>query len=154
MTEEDIRYMRRAISLAEDAAAIDEVPVGALIVHRGEIIAEAYNTRERDRCATCHAELRAVEAACRKLGGWRLPECTLYVTLEPCPMCAGAILHARIDRIVYGASDPRAGSFGTVMNLNELPLFHRAELVGGVLSEECGRLLSDYFRAKRKKKET
>ena len=150
MTESDKSYyMERAIALAKTAAEHDEVPVGALIVHRGEIIAEAFNTRERDKCATCHAELRAVEAACRKLGGWRLPDCTLYVTLEPCPMCAGAILHARIDRVVFGARDPRAGAFGSALNLNELPLYRKAELEGGVLEEECSRLLKDYFRKKR-----
>ena len=152
MTEIDEQYMKRAIELAESAAAIDEVPVGALIVRRGEIIAEAYNTRERDKCATCHAELRAIEAACRALGGWRLPESTLYVTLEPCPMCAGAILHARIDRVVFGASDPRAGAFGSVLNLNELALYHKTELRGGVLGESCSGLLTAYFRRKRETK--
>lgn len=152
MTEADIQYMRRAIALAEAAAKLDEVPVGALVVHRGEIIAEAFNTRERDKCASSHAELRAIEAASRALGGWRLPDCTLYVTLEPCPMCAGAILHARIDRVVYGARDGRAGSFGSAIDLNALPLFRTAEVEGGVLGEECASLLSDYFKAKRKPK--
>ena len=154
MTEIDQQYMERAISLAKSAAEIDEVPVGALIVCRGKIIAEAYNTRERDRCATCHAELRAIEAACRTLGGWRLPDSTLYVTLEPCPMCAGAILHARIDRVVFGARDPRAGAFGSVINLNELPLYHKAELCADVLGEQCSSLLTSYFRRKREAKKT
>ena len=154
MTEIDQQYMERAIALAKSAAEIDEVPVGALVVCRGEIIAEAYNTRERDRCATCHAELRAIEAACRALGGWRLPDSTLYVTLEPCPMCAGAILHARIDRVVVGARDPRAGAFGSVINLNELPLYHKTELCADVLGEQCSNLLTGYFRRKRESKKT
>ena len=118
---EDTAYMQQALSLAAEAAAQDEVPVGALIVHRGEVIATAYNTREASRCATHHAEILAIEAACRRLGGWRLPDCTLYVTLEPCPMCAGATVNARIDRVVYAAPDLRAGAFGSVVDLNTLP---------------------------------
>ena len=147
--ELDEFYMHEAISLAKRAGEIDEVPVGALIVCRGKIIATAYNTRESDRSATSHAELRAIEAACRALGGWRLPDSTLYVTLEPCAMCAGAILHARLDRVVFGASDPKAGAFGSVLDLNAYPLNHKAEITSGVLAEECGALLSDYFRRKR-----
>jgi tRNA(adenine34) deaminase len=149
--ELDERYMREAIALAKQAGEIDEVPVGALIVCRGRIIAEAYNTRESDRSATSHAELRAIEAACRALGGWRLPDSTLYVTLEPCVMCAGAILHARLDRVVFGAYDPKAGAFGSVLDLNAYPLNHKTAVTGGVLAEECGALLSDYFRSKREK---
>ena len=129
---DDIRYMERALELAREAAAADEVPVGAVIVHRGEIIAEARNDREASRCATHHAELMAIEAACRKLGGWRLPDCTLYVTLEPCPMCAGAC--------------------GSVVNLNDLPLNHKMQIEGGVCCESCREVLATYFRGKRKKK--
>ena len=142
--------MKRALELACEARALDEVPVGALIVHKGEIIAEAYNTRESSKCATHHAEILAIERACERLGGWRLPECTLYVTLEPCPMCAGAIINARIDRVVFGAYDRRAGAFGTLFDLNSYPLNHKCELCAGVLGEECARALSEYFRTKRK----
>lgn len=149
MTNTDESYMKQALSLARSAAERDEVPVGALIVHRGEVIAAASNTREGSRCATHHAEILAIEEACRTLGGWRLPDCTLYVTLEPCPMCAGAIANARIDRVVWGASDPRAGAFGSVVNLNDLPLNHKPALCGGVLAEECKQVLTSYFRAKR-----
>lgn len=148
--KDDILYMKRALELACEARALDEVPVGALIVHKGEIIAEAYNTRESSKCATHHAEILAIERACERLGGWRLPECTLYVTLEPCPMCAGAIINARIDRVVFGAYDRRAGAFGTLFDLNSYPLNHKCELCAGVLGEECARALSEYFRTKRK----
>lgn len=149
--ELDEFYMREAIALARQAGEIDEVPVGALVVCHGKMIAAAYNTREHDRSATSHAELRAIEAACRALGGWRLPDSTLYVTLEPCVMCAGAILHARIDRVVFGAFDPKAGALGSVLDLNAYPLNHKTAVTGGVLAEECGALLSDYFRKKREK---
>lgn len=151
VTDEDIAYMRRALALAEEAGVQDEVPVGALILHRGEVIAEAYNTREASKCATHHAEILAIEAACRALGGWRLPDCTLYVTLEPCPMCAGAIVNSRIDRVVYAAPDLRAGAFGSVVDLNTLPLNHKPRITGGVCCEESKSILSAYFRAKRKK---
>ena len=150
-TEDDLIYMRRALALAEEAGRQDEVPVGALILHRGEVIAEAYNTREASKCATHHAEVLAIEEACRRLGGWRLPDCTLYVSLEPCPMCAGAIVNARIDRVVYAAPDLRAGAFGSVVNLNDLPLNHKPALTPGVCAEDSKNILSAYFRAKRKK---
>ena len=150
----DEQYMKEALLLAHQAEAEDEVPVGALIVHRGEIIARASNRREGNKCATHHAEILAIEEACRTLGGWRLPECTLYVTMEPCPMCAGAILNARIDRVVYGAADLRAGALGTVLNVCDVAYFHRAEVVGGVLGQECRALLSDYFRAKRERQKS
>ncbi len=150
MENKDILYMKRAIELAEMARELDEVPVGALIVHKGEIISEAYNTRESSKCATHHAEILAIEGACKRLGGWRLPECTLYVTLEPCPMCAGAIINSRIDRVVFGAYDRRAGAFGTLFDLNSYPLNHRTELSAGVLEQECASMLSEYFKKKRK----
>ena len=152
VSQEDIAHIRRAIELAGEAAGRDEVPVGALIVHRGEVIAEASNTREASKCATHHAEILAIEAACRRLGGWRLPDCTLYVSLEPCPMCAGAIVNARIDRVVYAAPDARAGAFGSKVNLNDLDLNHKPEITAGVCCEESRSVLSAYFRAKRKKK--
>ncbi len=151
-SEEDARFMRAALSEAALAEAEDEVPVGAVIVHRGRIIASAHNTREGDKCATSHAELRAIEEACRVLGGWRLPDSTLYVTLEPCPMCAGAILHARLDRVVFGTYDPKGGAFGSLIDLNELPLNHKTVLTPGVLCEECASVLTDYFRKKRELK--
>ena len=148
----DERFMRRAIELAREAEALDEVPVGALVVLDGKIIAEAYNTREGDKCATHHAEILAIERACAKMGGWRLPGVTLYVTMEPCAMCAGAIINARIPRVVFGASDLRFGAFGSLLNLSELPLNHKPELSGGVLGDECKEILSEYFKKKRKAK--
>ena len=150
-TPDDIQYMREAIALAKEAEARDEVPVGALIVHRGEVIARASNTRESTKCATHHAELLAIEEACRVLGGWRLPDCTLYVTMEPCVMCAGAIIKARIDRVVYGTHDIRFGAFGSLIDIPSVPLNHKVSVTGGVLEDECRDLLSNYFRAKRKK---
>ncbi len=144
-------FMREAIRLAGLARDIDEVPVGALVVRDGEIISCAYNTRESSKCATHHAEILAIEGACRALGGWRLPGVTLYVTMEPCAMCAGAIINARIPRVVYGTRDIRFGAFGSLLNLAELPLNHTPEVVGGVLEEETRELLSDYFKEKRKK---
>lgn len=147
----DKLYMRRAIELARMAEEIDEVPVGALIVWDGEIVAEAYNTRESSKCATHHAEILAIEEACRKLGGWRLHKATLYVTMEPCVMCAGAIMNARIKRVVYGTPDIRFGAFGSLLDISKLPLNHTPELCGGVLLEETKDILTSYFRKKRKK---
>ena len=148
----DIIFMQRAIELAKKAAEIGEVPIGAVIVKNGEIIAEAYNLRETQKIATAHAELYAIEAACKKLGGWRLFGCTLYVTLEPCAMCAGAIVNARIDRVVYGASDIRFGACGSLFNINSYPLNHAFSITSGVCEEECKSMLSDFFAALRKKK--
>lgn len=148
-TDEDILFMREAMALAKMAEEIDEVPVGALIVRNGEIIAKAYNTRETSKCATHHAEILAIEEACRTLGGWRLPGCTLYVTMEPCCMCAGAIINARIPRVVYGAPDLRFGAFGSLINLAEIPLNHKPEIVGGVLGVENVEILRSYFKKKR-----
>lgn len=148
----DIFYMKRAIELAKKAAEIGEVPIGAVIVKNGEIIAEAYNLRETQKLATAHAELDAIEAACKKLGGWRLFGCTLYVTLEPCAMCAGAIVNARIDRVVYGASDIRFGACGSLFNINSYPLNHAFLITSGVCEEECKNMLSDFFAELRKKK--
>ena len=150
MNENAEKFMREALKRAKMAAAKGEVPVGAVIVRNGEIIAGAYNTRETGKNALCHAEIMAINEACRTLGGWRLPECELFVTLEPCTMCAGAVINSRIDRVVYGAPDLRAGAFGTLISLNDLPLNHKAEIVGGVLGDECADILRSYFKKKRK----
>lgn len=149
VTDEDIVFMREAMSLAAMAEEIDEVPVGALIVRDGKVIAKAYNTREHSKCATHHAEILAIEQACRTLGGWRLPGCTLYVTMEPCAMCAGAIINARIPRVVFGAPDLRFGAFGSLINLADVPLNHKPEIVGGVLKDENVEILRSYFKKKR-----
>ena len=151
MLDIDTQYMKEALALAREAEARDEVPVGALIVHRGEVIARASNTRESSKCATHHAELLAIEEACRVLGGWRLPECTLYVTMEPCVMCAGAIINARIDRVVYGTHDIRFGAFGSLIDIPKVPLNHKVEVTSGILADECREILTNYFKAKRKK---
>ena len=151
MSEIDTQYMKEALARAREAEARDEVPGGALIVHKGEVIARASNTRESSKCATHHAELLAIEEACRVLGGWRLPECTLYVTMEPCVMCAGAIINARIDRVVYGTHDIRFGAFGSLIDIPKVPLNHKVEVTSGILADECREILSNYFKAKRKK---
>ena len=148
---EDELYMREALKLAAEAAERDEVPVGAIAVRDGKIIARASNTREESKCATHHAEILAIEQACRALGGWRLPGVTLYVTMEPCAMCAGAIINARIPRVVYGAPDMRFGAFGSLIDLSEVSLNHKPEVTRGVLGGEAADALSAYFRAKRKK---
>lgn len=144
-------FMQEAIRLARLAAEQDEVPVGAVAVRDGKIIASAFNTRETSKCATHHAEILCIEAACRALGGWRLPGVTLYVTMEPCAMCGGAIVNSRIERVVYGAKDFRFGAFGSALNLNDAGLNHTPEVVGGVLGEECADVLTSYFKNKRKK---
>ncbi len=145
-------FMRQAIGLAREAAAEGEVPVGALVVRGGVVVARGRNRRETVRNALSHAELEAIGSACAALGGWRLPECDLYVTLEPCPMCAGAAINARIRRVVFGAHDPKAGSCGSVVDLFQFPYNHHPEAVGGVLEEECASLLTDFFRRLREKR--
>jgi tRNA(adenine34) deaminase len=147
----DEEFMEEAIRLALLAAERDEVPVGALAVRNGEIIASAFNTREESKCATHHAEILCIEAACRALGGWRLPGVTLYVTMEPCVMCAGAIINARVERVVYGAKDHRFGAFGSALDVNSAGLNHKPEVVGGVLGQRCADILSNYFKTKRQK---
>lgn len=144
--EQDERFMREALRLAGEAAVEGEVPVGAVVVRDGSIISVGRNRRETGKTALGHAELEAIGKACDVLGGWRLWQCTLYVTLEPCPMCAGAIINARIPRVVYGASDPKAGSCGSVVNLFSLPYNHKPEVVSGVMETECAALLTDFFR--------
>ena len=148
MMVDDLKYMALAINEAKKAQRRDEVPVGAVIVRAGEVIAKAYNTREYGKNALYHAEIKAIDKACKKLGGWRLIGCTMYVTLEPCPMCAGAIVNARIERVVYGAPDHKAGAFGTMINLTDYPLY-KPQIEGGVMKEECAGLLTDFFKTKR-----
>lgn len=143
---EDLRYMDEALKLAEQAAAEGEVPVGCVIVRGGEIVGRGRNRREKDKSALAHAEIEAISEACRNLGGWRLWECTLYVTLEPCPMCAGAIVSARIPRVVYGASDRKHGAVGSVCNLFSMDFNHHPTVEAGVREEEAAALLQAFFR--------
>ncbi len=147
----DIHYMQMAMALAEEAAAEGEVPAGAVIVRHGEVIGRGRNRREQDKNALAHAEIEAIREACATAGGWRLTESTLYVTLEPCPMCAGAIINARIDRVVYGAPDPKAGSCGSLTNLFALPYNHQPSVTAGVLQEDCADQLRRFFRTLRAK---
>ena len=148
--KEDERFMGAALALARQAAEEGEVPVGCVIARGGKLLAGNYNGRETFKNALWHAETAAVSEACSLLGGWRLPECTLYVTLEPCPMCAGAIWNARIPRVVIGAKDARAGAMGSLLNLSAYPLNHRPETVFGVREAECRELLQSFFGGKRK----
>ena len=149
----DEDFMKVAIEEAKKAEELNEVPIGAVIVIDGEIVARAHNLRESEQNAVAHAELLAINQACRDLGSWRLENSTLYVTLEPCPMCAGAIILSRVKRVVYGAADPKGGCAGTLMNLLGDERFnHQSEVTSGVLEIECGLLLSDFFRKIREKK--
>ena len=149
--ENDIKFMREALALAKKAAELGEVPVGAVVVNsEGIVIADAYNLRENKKSVIAHAEIIAIEQACRKLGDWRLSGCTLYVTLEPCPMCAGAIVNSRISRVVFGAYDMQAGCCGSVINFNAYPFNHAFEIEGGVLKDECSAILADFFKNKRR----
>ncbi|MBQ7837251.1 MAG: tRNA adenosine(34) deaminase TadA [Clostridia bacterium] len=141
----DTEFMNIAIEQAKLAAAELEVPVGAVIVRNGEVVSVGRNRRETGKNALAHAEIEAIDLACKKLGGWRLWECEMYVTLEPCPMCTGAIINSRIRRLIYGASDCKAGSCGSVVNLFDLPYNHKPEVVSGFMAEECSALLSDFF---------
>jgi len=150
---QDEFYMNEAIIEAKKAAEAGEVPIGAIIVLNGDIIARAHNLRETEQSSIAHAEVLAINDACKKLGTWRLEEAELYVTLEPCPMCAGAIMLSRIKRVVYGAVDPKGGCAGTFMNLLQDERFnHQSEVVTGILKEECGSLLSEFFRELRERK--
>ena len=144
--------MRECLREAALAAEEGEVPVGACVVRNGEIVSRGRNRRERGRSALAHAEIEAIGAACAALGGWRLHECELYVTLEPCPMCAGAIVNARLRRVVYGARDPKAGCYGSVCDFRELPFNHRPEVEGGLLEEECAGILRRFFAALRERR--
>ncbi|MGB9887496.1 MAG: tRNA adenosine(34) deaminase TadA [Moorellales bacterium] len=145
--------MREALREAERAQALGEVPVGAVVVHRGRIIARAHNRREQWQDPTAHAEILALRAAARELGSWRLNGCAVYVTVEPCPMCAGALVLARVELLVFGVRDPKGGAAGSLLNVVQLPgLNHRVEIREGVLAEECRRLISGFFETKRRQK--
>lgn len=147
------KWMKEAIKQAKKAAQKDEVPIGCVIVKDNQIIARAYNKREMKQCSTAHAEILAIEKACKKLGSWRLEDCDLYVTLEPCPMCSGAIIQSRIRNVIFGAYDPKGGCMGSNMNINDVRGFnHYPDIEGGILQDECSRLLKEFFKAKRKKK--
>ncbi len=145
----DMTYMERALELAGKGAALGEVPVGAVVVKDGQIIAEAHNEREILPDATAHAEVLAIRRACAALGTNRLSGCTLYVTLEPCPMCAGALVNARVDRVVYGAYDARGGACGSLLRIQKYPLYHMPEFEGGVMERECAAILTEFFANKR-----
>ncbi len=148
----DEKYMREAIKQARKAAKIDEVPIGCVIVYDGKIIARGYNRRNTDKSTLAHAEIIAIRKAAKVIGDWRLEDCTMYITLEPCPMCAGAIVQARIPRVVVGAMNPKAGCAGSVINLLQMDGFnHKAELTSGVLVDECRTMLQDFFKEMRKR---
>ena len=151
MEKEDLKYMALALKEAHIAYKNDEVPVGAVIVKDGKVLAKAYNKREKSLDPTSHAEINAIRKACKKVGSWRLVDATIYVTVEPCSMCAGAILWARIGRVVYGAKDLKGGALGTTFNLYEVKgLNHYPQITGGVMEEECSILIKDFFKKKRK----
>lgn len=151
VTQKDYEFMRMALEQAKIAGEMGEVPIGAVVVKDGEVISTGYNLREIKKNSLCHAELIAIDKACEKLGGWRLHECELYVTLEPCPMCAGAIINSRIRRVVFGAFDPKAGSCGSLINLFACDFNHRPVLEAGVLQQKCADLLQSFFKKLRKK---
>lgn len=151
MTKDEF-YMGKAIEEAKIAAAVGEIPVGAVVIYQKKAIARAYNLRETLPCATAHAELLTIEKACRVLGRWRLTGCTLYVTVEPCPMCAGAIVNSRLDRIVYGCDDPKGGAVRSLFQIVDNPaLNHRVEVTAGVRADECAAIMRDFFRSRRRK---
>lgn len=149
-----IQFMQKALELAKISAAEGEVPVGAIIVKGDEVVGTGRNRREYGKNALYHAEIEAIDNACKTLGGWRLWECDMYVTLEPCPMCAGAIINSRIKTVYYGASDLKAGSFGSVVDFNSLPYNHKPEIVSGVMQDEARKMLSDFFKGLREKKKS
>ena len=143
-------FMQQALGLAREAFELDEVPVGAVIVHRGRVIAAAHNRCEQLRDATAHAEMMAITQAAESIGDWRLEDCVLYVTLEPCIMCAGAILQSRIPRVVFGAMDPKGGAVGSLFNLlDDSRLNHRCEVIAGIQADVCGSILTEFFKRKR-----
>ncbi len=149
----DEKYMKEAIRQAKKAYKLDETPIGCVIVHDGKIIGRGYNRRNTDKSPLAHAEITAIRKASRKLGDWRLEECTLYVTLEPCQMCAGAIVQSRVTRVVVGCMNPKAGCAGSILNLLDMKEFnHRAELETGILEEECSALMTGFFRELRERK--
>jgi len=149
----DCKYMKEAIKQAKKAAAIDEVPIGCVIVYQNKIIARGYNRRNKEKSTLAHAEIAAIKKAAKKLGDWRLEDCTMYVTLEPCPMCAGAIVQARLPRVVIGALNPKAGCAGSIIDLFQVKEFnHHVEKETGILEEECSRMMKEFFQDLRKKK--
>lgn len=148
------KFMQKALELARESALEGEVPVGAVIVKGDEIVGTGRNRREYGKNALYHAEIEAIDNACKALGGWRLWQCDMYVTLEPCPMCAGAIINSRIKTVYYGASDLKAGSFGSVADFNTLPYNHKPEIVSGVMQDEARDMLSDFFKGLREKKKS
>ena len=149
----DEKYMKEALKQAKKAAVIDEVPIGCVIVHGDKIIARGYNRRNKEGSTLAHAEIIAIKKASRKLNDWRLEECTMYVTLEPCPMCAGAIVQARIPKVVIGAMNPKAGCAGSILDMFQIREFnHQVEKVSGVLEEECSNIMTEFFRELRKRK--
>ena len=152
MTDEDLKFMKLALGLAKKAELKNEVPVGALIVQNGEIIGQGMNTSISDHDPTSHAEINAIREAAKSIKNYRLKDCAIYVTLEPCAMCVGAIQHARIEKIIYGAPDPKTGACGSMIDLISVKeINHHAEAIGGILEKECGQILKDFFLSKRKK---
>ena len=152
LTEEE-KYMKEAIRQAKKAGKLDEVPIGCVIVRDGKIIARGYNRRNTEKSTLAHAEIQAIRKASKVVGDWRLEDCTMYITLEPCQMCAGAIVQARIPKVVIGSRNPKAGCAGSVLDLLHVPAFnHQVELEEGVLQEECSEMLTSFFRELRKKK--
>ena len=149
--EDNLKYMSLALVEAKKAFEEGEVPVGAVIVKDGKIVAVAHNNREQTGDATGHAELLAIREACNVLGGWHLEKCTLYVTLEPCPMCSGAIINSRLGKVVFGAKDAKAGAMGSVLDMRCYPLNHKPTVVGGVMEEECAQILAQFFKNKRQR---
>lgn len=151
--QRDAHWMHQALLEAKKAVALGEIPVGAVIVRDEQVIARAHNRRELDQDAMAHAEVLCIQQACRVLNSWRLSGCTLYVTLEPCPMCSGAIINSRLDRVVYGAKDDKAGCAGSVADLFVMPFNHTPVIRSGILEEECAAVLSEFFETLRKKPE-
>ena len=149
--DKDAYFMKKALEIARESISNDEVPVGALVVRDGEIISVSANKRETNRDATAHAETEVIRDACAKLGRWRLSDCELYVTLEPCPMCAGAILNAKLKRVVFGAKDPKGGALGSVIDLRSYPFNHKPDVAFGICEKESRELLAEFFAQKRKK---
>ena len=151
--KQDIKYMKEAVKQAKKAYALGEVPIGCVIVYEDKIIGRGYNRRTIDKNTLAHAELQAIRKASRKMNDWRLEDCTLYVTLEPCQMCSGAIVQARIRRVVVGCMNPKAGCAGSIMNLLQVPQFkHQVESTTGIIGEECSRMMKTFFKKKKKKK--
>ena len=150
---EDIRYMKEAIRQAKKAAALGDVPIGCVIVYQDKIIGRGYNRRMADKTVLAHAEIIAMRKACKKMGDWRLEDCTMYVTLEPCQMCSGAIVQSRMTRVVVGCMNPKAGCAGSILNLLQMPQFnHQVELTTGILEEECSQMMKTFFKELREKR--